>query len=163
MQQNAPDQPHHPQKKKLTDKQRRFVGEYLDPESPGYLNASQAYQQAFPNTPKEYAHKYAHIMRHRPAVQNVIQETLERHGFGIDRRLQALAEIGNGVALSEKEVVTKSGQIVTISVRPSMRERLQAVEIANKVDGTYNQQKLDLELARDEAADLRRRILKAVS
>jgi hypothetical protein len=44
-----------------------------------------------------------------------------------------------------------------------MRERLQAVEIANKVDGTYNQQKLDLELARDEAADLRRRILKAVS
>lgn len=153
-------------KKALTDKQRMFIAAYTNPEEDTYLNASKTAKKVCTGDPEKiekHANLYGYRMRHHPKVQNAIQEILEGSQFGMERRLQVLAEIGNGTSTIEKEVVTKHGEVVTIQVRPSMRERLQAVDLANKVDGTYTQQKIDMEVAKDEAAKLHNKILKDVT
>lgn len=150
----------------LTEKQRMFISAYTNPEAPTYLNATESAKKVCTGDPEKvekHANIYGYRIKHHPKVQNAIQEILDNSQFGMERRLQVLAEIGNGTSVTEKEVVTKHGEIVTIQVRPSMRERLQAVDLANKVDGTYSQQKLDMDIARDEAAKLHNKILKDVT
>jgi hypothetical protein len=150
----------------LTDRQKMFIAAYTNPEADTYLNATasaRAVVDGSPESLEKHAHIYGYRMKHHPKVENEIQRILHDSNFGMERRLQVLAEIGNGEAVVEKEVVTKAGEIVTIEVRPSLRERLQAVDLANKVDGTYSQQKIDMELARDEAAKLHKRIIKDVT
>jgi phage terminase small subunit len=153
-------------KKALTDKQRMFIAHYTNPEADTYLNATETAKKVCTGDPEnieKHANLYGYRIKHHPKVQNAIQEILEGSSFGMERRLQVLAEIGNGTSITEKEVVTKHGEVVTIQVRPSMRERLQAVDLANKVDGTYTQQKIDMEVAKDEAAKLHNKILRDVT
>jgi len=147
----------------LTGKERVFVSAYTNPESPGFLNATQSVMIASPQSKITSARARGYDITHRPAVKNAIERALDANGFGIDERLNVLARIGNGAISVEKEVVTKSGNVLSINVRPSLKERLNAIELANKMEGMYEQQKLDSDLARDEAAELRRRILKEVS
>lgn len=152
-----------PKDRPLTDKQKAFVAMYTDPDADTFLNATATAKKLVRNPDSPAVGEYGYRWRHKPQVENAIQERLEANGFGMESRLQALAQIGNGVAKTEKEIVTKSGEVVTIEVRPSIRERLQAIDLANKVDGTYSQQKIDVQTAIDESADLRKRILRDVT
>lgn len=145
----------------LTQKQKAFVAAYTNPEGDGYMNASRAAAKVSPHSknPALMGYKFAH----KPHVQREIQARLEAQGFGLEGRIETLARIGRGEISVDKEVVTKNGQIITIQERPSMKERIHAIEVANKMDGTYVQQQLDADIARDEAAELRKRILREVT
>lgn len=145
----------------LTPKERMFVNAFTDPTSPSFMHQTKAALNADPDAkqPAASGMRWAH----RPIVASEIRKILAEQGFSVDNRIHILSEIGRGSLMTEKEVVTKSGQVVTINVRPSVKERLNAIELANKFDGTYAQQQLDMDLAREEAADLRRRLLKDVT
>lgn len=147
----------------LTPKQQVFVAAYTNPGTETFMNGAKSAGVASPMLSDRYRALVAYRWKNKPAVQNAIQEQLENQGFGMDRRLQVLAEIGNGVARTTRETVTKTGQVVEVEVRPSIKERLQAIDLANKIDGTYSQQKIDIEVARDEAAKLHKKIIKDVT
>lgn len=149
-----------PREQPLTDMQKAFVNLYTNPESPGFCNATEATRILSPDS--KFPNQAGMIMRKKPHVDNAIKQRLEEHGFGQDSRLKTLSDIGNGILRYQQEFATKHG-IVALEVRPSIRERLAAIELANKMDGTYSQQKLDADIARDEAAQLRRKILRDVT
>lgn len=157
------DKENNPANKPLTKKQEVFVAAYTNPQSKGYLNQTESARIVTPGAKPEYAAMRGHAMMRHENVQNAVKRRLEDQGFGLDGRLKTLAEIGKGEMLVDKEVVTKNGQVVVIQVKPSVKERLNAIEVANKMDGTYAQQQLDMDIARDEAAALRKRILRDVT
>lgn len=145
----------------LTHKRQVFVNAYTDPTSDTFLSNQKSALKAAPNT--KYPRQLGYLMKNTPVVASEIRRLLDEQGFAIDNRLHLLSEIGRGELVTEKEIVTKNGQVVTINVRPSVSERLNAIELANKLDGTYAQQQLDMDLAKEEAAELRRRLLREVN
>jgi len=141
--------------RKLSPQAIQIIKNYVDPESPTYGNARRSYEMVRPEHTNEASMvRCSQTFMANPNVKNAIEHLLEENGFGIQQRIKTLADIGTGRAVMEKEEVTKDGEVVVVQVQPTFSERMKAVEIANKVDGTYAK----LEAAREIAVDEHKRL-----
>lgn len=151
-------------KRKLNPRQKAVIMYYTSPDSPTYGNMVGSYGQVFKgHTGHESLRKSARAFGLHPHIQKAIHHVLEENGFGIENRIQTLAEIGSGRAVMTKEEVTKDGEVVVITVKPTFGERMKAVEIANKVDGTYAKVEAAREIAVDEHKRLQNKLVQELA
>lgn len=147
--------------RELTLKQRRAILNYVDPESATYSSWLGSFKEAYgmESSPEVIAVE-ARVMKRKKHIQGAIETLLEDNGFGIGERVRVLADIGKGTATYTKEELSREGEVVELEVKPSFGERLKAVELANKVDGTYAKVEAAKELAMDEHRALRNKLVK---
>lgn len=122
-------------KGEMTMKQKLVAEEYANPESQCFLNATASYMKV--NKCKiESARAAGSMTINTPKVKNYVAQLLEDAGFGLSKRTNQLREIGSGMATRIEKRVLADGEIISYEVTPTFAERLKAIEIANKIDGT---------------------------
>lgn len=158
-----PTKPNTPKDKKLSPKQKAFVEAYTDPEGGTFLNGVQSYLRSHPDAKYNSALVQAHTDLQKPHIRNAVDQELSKYGFGKSDRLEIVAQIGRGELTYEQEQIDKYGNIRTVQVRPSITERLKAIDQANKMDGTYAEIRVAEDVAKDEARALEKKLLRDVT
>ena len=124
-------------------RQERLCQEYTDPNSPGYANQSKAGELA------GYDPSHARsIINHSPTVLNRIAGIYQEIGIGHKVRGSKLQEIISGTykhtAKTKVKGIDAGGKpidVTRVSERnPTANEVAKAIDIANRSDGTYQQQ-----------------------
>lgn len=146
--------------KELSDREERFCRIYTDKSNPEtFMRPVAAYHAAFPGVKHSTARANTSKIRKRERVRNRIQEILDEMNWGVEQRLDEARQIGQGYASYTEQRITKNGEIVEIEVKPNYSERLRALEMANRMDGSYAQVQAQKEIAVEEHKSLQKQIL----
>jgi len=148
--------------KPLKPREIAFVQGYANPASTTFGNATQSYASCHPNASIETARREGWETLTRPHIAQSVIETINNAGLGVEvradsiRRIISHKDIGRVVSRVKRneedgtvETVTESG--------PSHVATLKAIEVLNKMDGTYERGRVAADVARDEYRDLRKR------
>jgi hypothetical protein len=134
-----------------------FVQYYLDPDSDTYANAKQSYKRVHANVSDNTAGSYSNHIKHK--YVGYIQDLLYITETGIEVRLGVLSRILSGT--HERVVRTytydKAGKRrlsgETVST-PTLADTIKAIDILNKLDGTYTKQDIAAKAVSHELRDL---------
>lgn len=154
--------------KHLSPKQRAFVHNYIDPDSDTYSNGTQSYKKVYNSHSDNGAAASATQLLNKPKIQSYIEEIMEQKNIGIQDRIAALAEITKG---GQKETVIESvnpetGKVKSKTVIKSQianSDRLKAIDIANKMDGTYSKADSLNKIAEKEFEGFRKHLFRNVT
>lgn len=123
----------------LNLKQQRFIGCYIDPESPTYGNATRSYMLAYGAKYETAVTNGSRLLRNA-RVREALRREMEKMDLGIDVRLGTIADIIKGMYITESQTkyVGQNGEgkgtaITRTTPKPS--EVIKAVELANKITG----------------------------
>ena len=139
--------------KQLSPKQAIFARVFSDPESPHFMNASKAMQIASPNLSPETARSMAQEYLAKPHVANRIVEVLNRANLGVEVRAEKLADIISHRAIGKvvSRTHNEDGSAVTETTHsPSWGQVLRAIDVTNRLDGSYQAATRTVDLAADE-------------
>lgn len=139
--------------KQLSPKQAIFARVFSDPESPNFLNLTRSMKEVNPRLSDDTAHTMAREYLGKPLVANSIVERLNKANLGIEVRAEKLKDIishrGIGKVVShtrqlDDETVTETQH------NPSWGQVLRAIDVTNKLDGSYQAANRTVDLAADE-------------
>lgn len=149
----------------LTLKQKRFVHNLVDPNSPTFSNQTQSYSEAY-RRPVDDKNKYhavavdASINMTKPKIQSYIEQVMEDLGVGVKDRVQKLRDISN-LEYTKTTIFKRNGKITGEKEEsPSPTEAIRAIDTLNKMDGTYEKRRIEGELAKGEYELQRKELLK---
>jgi hypothetical protein len=125
-------------RRSLSARHELFVVYYSDPGSDTFGCARRSYMRIYRCTPRS-ADTNAWRLLSYDGVRAAVKERLERNSVGLEHRIAALAEVLEGGKDTRKEYDV-AGTLVrtTVSDRPAS-DRLKAIDILNKLDGSYDQ------------------------
>ena len=128
--------------KELTTRQEAFVAAYIDTESSTFGNGTQAYLKAHPGAKSTTANTESSRALANPKIQSAIDQALAKAGITIADRASALAEAIKGQATKEAKTyhVVEGERVLTSVVEAPAytgRDKLQAIDLVNRMDGTY--------------------------
>ncbi len=121
---------------KLRPREQIFIRAYADPTSPTFNNARRSMLAASPHLAIDSASAKATEILHKPQVRSAIHTILDRHNLGTDTRVSILKEIASTDSIDTTQL-DKDGNTVSITRSSNVRNKLKAIDIANKLDGSY--------------------------
>ena len=139
--------------------ERAFVENYISPESDTYNNGTKSAMAAYNNDNYNSSAVQASDLLKKPKIQNLIREMTEKAGIGIQDRVDILATIARGKAVKLTEMVSKDkkGEIKSTTLvknQPSCKDRINAIDVINKMDSTYTNAEAITRIAEDEYRSL---------
>lgn len=159
----TPPEPHHNGRraKEILPGRAIVADAYTDPDRVNengkhtLHNKTQSYLAGYPNASYETARGPGQKkVFEDPLVQNRIRQNLEDAGFGQKERGNILAQIGRGELTREVQRIDKEGKVVTITVEPTNTERIKAIEVANRMDGTNDEARIAGEVAKKNIKEI---------
>lgn len=144
--------------KPLKPREEEFVARYADPRSESYSDAkASAKASGFGNTPGSQEHAGWRLTKN-PRVRNRIAQVIDTMHASPEARAAVLRDVLRGETREERviEVRDADGELAqtrTESKTTSVKDRLQAIHILNRMDGTYSQA--------DAVVDVQRKALEA--
>ena len=150
-------QPLQAEKKKLNHKQ--FINFYTDIDNKEtFLNATQSYLNVYGNRSRHSASVQASKLMSRRDLRSEIDRIIQELDLGEKVRLKAIKDVLTGVYTQETvtEAEDKDGNKYksVVSKTPSARERLHAVDLLSKIDGTYDKNKAKADVMSAELKSL---------
>ena len=152
--------------RELSMRERLFIQAYTDHDSDTWLNGARSAKKSGRNRTSRGARTAGSVILARHNVRSAIEQALELRGAGLEVRMGRLADVITGSAKSYTVTTTRNGGAETVSTvekEPSARDVLQAVDLAAKLTGHYQQQQIDAPQAQREMDRLYRRIMGAGS
>lgn len=136
----------------------QFVVEITDPESPNFGNALGSAVSAMDVT-YETAHKQSYKLMRQDRIRNEIERILEERGMGKEHRSSVLIELITQKMTRKTERYNAEGELVeVVKSGPTFSDIIKAVDILNRMDGTYTDQKK----VSDQERDIHRVLMKEV-
>ena len=136
----------------------RFVVEITDPDSPTFGNALGSAVSAMDVT-YETAHKQSYKLMRQDRIRNEIERILEERGMGKEHRSSVLIELITQKMTRNTERYNEEGKLVeTVKSGPTFSDIIKAVDLLNRMDGTYSDQKK----VSDQERDVHRLLIKEV-
>jgi hypothetical protein len=159
---NLAIQPNDPRLKPLKPQQRIFAMAFGLPGSTTFGHGMKSYQEAYPGTSDEVAKVQASKLLTDTNVSRSVAEIINSAGLGVEVRADSLKRIIShrdiGRVVSRVKRNEEEGTIETITESgPSHVATLKAIEVLNKMDGTYERGRVAADVARDEYRELRKR------
>jgi hypothetical protein len=136
---------------------QKFIEYYLDPDSPSYGNASLSYKRVHTSCKPTTA--MVNSWRIKTRYIGYIQDLLALSETGIEVRLGVLSRILSGTYERVVKTYTydKAGKRrlsgETVST-PTLADTIKAIDILNKLDGTYTKQDIAAKAVSHELRDL---------
>lgn len=159
--------------------QQAFIQKITDENNPTtFGNGTQAYKQAYPGVKdSNVAKSAASRLLTNVNVKNAIQAIIESKGLSIEVRIGRLKKIVKGTAKRRvetfgvvrdqdgKPILDDNGKeqlkLQQVTVQPvPFSDQLKAIEITNRMDGTYERVKVAGDVARSEIDALYRDVMK---
>lgn len=136
----------------------QFVVEITDPDSPNFGNALGSAVSAMDVT-YETAHKQSYKLMRQDRIRNEIERILEERGMGKEHRSSVLIELITQKMSRKTERYNEEGRLVeTVKSGPTFSDIIKAVDLLNRMDGTYTDQKK----VSDQERDVHRVLIKEV-
>jgi len=128
--------------KELSTREKAFVSAYINTESPTFGNGTRSMLKAHPGIKETTAGTLANRTLKRDKIQSAIDQALAKAGITIADRASALAEAIKGQATKEAKTyhVIEGERVLTSVVEAPAytgRDKLQAIDLVNRMDGTY--------------------------
>ena len=137
----------------------RFVVEITDPDSPNFGNALGSAVSGMDVT-YETAHKQSYKLMRQDRIRNEIERILEERGMGKGHRSSILIELITQEMSRNTERFNSEGELVeVVKSSPTFSDIIKAVDLLNRMDGTYTQQKSVSDQERDEHRLLLKQIM----
>lgn len=134
----------------LNPRQRAFVTAYASRDSDSFANQTKSALSVSPTIRPSSAPITGHRLRYNVKVQTAVAALLEEAGFALPERITRLQSIAD----TETQVVTHknaAGEVVQTTTAPvPMAARLKAIDIANKLDGSYAKAEAAVDIAKRE-------------
>lgn len=151
-----------PRLKPLSPRERVFAMAYGFPGSTTFGNALQSYKVVSPAATDEVAGVGGVRMLNRDRVAMSVADIINSSGLGVEVRADSLKRIIShrdiGRVVSRVKRNEEDGTVETVTESgPSHVATLKAIEVLNKMDGTYERGRVAADVARDEYRDLRKR------
>jgi len=148
-------------KSPLKDSMEQTVLNYVDKSnSKTYLNQVQAYMAAHP---KQTNYDSARVQSSRLfAKRNVraeIDRLLRQNRAGIQERISAIASVLHGTHQRKVVTVDGNGKVSTQTYNPSAQDILKAAQELNRLEGTAEKVKMELEAESEMLRDIRKAYL----
>jgi len=136
----------------------RFVVEITDPDSPNFGNALGSAVSSMDVT-YETAHKQSYKLLRQDRIRNEIERILEERGMGKEHRSSILIELITQKMTRKTERYNAEGELVeVVKSGPTFSDIIKAVDLLNRMDGTYSEQKKVF----DKERDVHRALIKEV-
>ena len=151
--------------RKLTLKQETFAKAYTTIGTKTFGNGRQSALLAYNAKNPETAGAIATETLSKPYVRSYIGQLLDEMDLGVEVRSRVVREVILGTQTPTiTETTHPDGSITTTKVtRPvSATARLKAVDLLNRMDGTYSRAGVEGEVARQEYAELRSRVIRQI-
>ena len=139
---------------------QQFIRNFTNPESETFSNGKLSYMKAYPNANEETAVRVSGLIRRDPQYKNIIQQMFDYYQFGQEDRASMAADIGKGIASYTETVIDAKGNEHTVTRYPNFNERWKAMDMANKMDGSYAKAQADIDLQKEEAKKVMRQVEK---
>jgi hypothetical protein len=139
---------------------QQFIRNLTNPESETFSNGKLSYMKAYPNANEETALRASGLIRRDPQMKSIIQQMFDYYHFGQEDRASMAADIGKGIATYTETIVDAKGHEHTVTKYPTFNDRLRAMDMANKMDGSYARAQAETDLAKEEAKKLMRQVEK---
>ena len=124
---------------------------YYDKYSDTYGNKTKSVLKADPSKSYTQASQYGCELLRKPKIKAAITDLLTTQKTSLMVRLKTLGDILGGDHRTQTQYQDKSGDIVqTITTTPSARDKIQAADQLNKIDGTYLKQETRYSVMRKE-------------
>jgi phage terminase small subunit len=151
----------------VTTKQKAFAQNYIDPNSPTFGNGTQSALRAgySKSGNKDVAKSIASETLRKPYVQTYMSALLDKIGLNHEVRLLALYDVitaKHRVTVTETEHSDGSKTVSTTRAPVRDADRIKAIDVLYKVDGSYARAGAEGEAARKEYEDMRKRIMREV-
>ena len=148
--------------KPLKPREQAFVKAYADPASATFGNATQSYLQAYKGVAYDTARTEGCNHLTKPYIAQSVIEVINNAGLGVEVRADSLKRIIShrdiGRVVSRVKRNQEDGTVETVTESgPSHVATLKAIEVLNRMDGTYERGRVAADVARDEYRDLRKR------
>ena len=135
----------------------------ISPSSPTYGNFRGSARAALPHLRPAGHNMRAHRLKQNESVREAIGPLLLRMGAGRDVRARMTADVLTGGYVSSTRMTYtdhegRESQTV-VERQPSASDVLKAVDISNKMDGTYSENKAKAQVVSDTFRGLMKRIL----
>lgn len=143
----------------MNPRQEVFVSKYTDINDPKtFSNATQSALVACNSSTREVASVQGTRLLSNVSVKNAIDEQLKELNLDSKVRLKAIKEVILANYKQETETIStdKAGNTYTAKTykTPSARERLQAVDLIEKISGTYDKNKAKADIMSSELKSL---------
>lgn len=149
----------------LTVKEYNFLKYLINPDSPTYSNKTRSYMLAYDRENYHTCATEAHRVLKKPKIQRAYRELLNRAGLSRQDLVATLSDIiHNKTTQTTHKQGTAGGKAVDIieTRDVSVRDRLQAIHIVNKLSGDYDLTRAAVHQQTKEYADLRKRMMRHV-
>ena len=145
--------------KQLTLKQQSFIDNYTDPENGiTYGNATQSYLKAHSGITYDTAKQEGHRNLTKPYIKNEIERIIDEIGLGSKVRMQAINSIitNNHHTTTTTTTHDKDGNEYTSTTvkTPTARELITAVDLVERITGTYDKNKVKADVMSSELKQL---------
>jgi hypothetical protein len=119
----------------LNIRQRAAIEAYVDPSSKTFGVGASSYNTAYPPTNvKSASNKMADLMG-IPRVKKAISELASKYRVGPEHRVQKLAELIHSG--DTEEILNKENVVVRTIRKPIHRDAVRAIDMLNRLDGSY--------------------------
>ena len=149
-------------KRKLTLKQQLFIDNYVNKDNPKtFSNGTQSVMEAYNYDNKNMSAVQANNLLSNSNVVDSIQQYIDDLGMGSKVRLKSINQVITGKHLKTTSTITtdtegkKYKSITTTS--PSASETLKAVDLVEKITGTYDKNKAKADIITEELKGLIRK------
>ena len=132
-----------PSEQRLTLKQKAFCKALVDPDAETYSNATKSALKTYNTTDYMTAATIGHDNLNNPKLQNYIERLLDDHRAGSKVRATKLGDILHSDTIGTIQTVRSSDGTQTTKRGPSYSEVIKAVDIANKMSGLYDRQRVE--------------------
>jgi hypothetical protein len=138
----------------------RFVVEITDPASPNFGKALGSAESAM-NVTYNTAHKQSYKLMRQDRIRNEIERILEERGMGKEHRSSILIELITQKMSRTTERFNAEGELVeVVKSGPTFSDIIKAVDLLNRMDGTYTDQKKSSDKERDEHRIILKEVMK---
>lgn len=143
----------------MTPKQQAFINYYTNINNPKtFGNATQSTIKAYNNNNHNYAKVQGSRLIANDNIKSEIDRVLKELNLDSKVRLKAIKEVILANYKQETETIStdKAGNTYTAKTykTPSARERLQAVDLIEKISGTYDKNKAKADIMSSELKSL---------
>ena len=141
----------------LTLKQQGFINAYTDPGNGlTFGNKTQSYMEGYKTDNKGVASVEGSRLLDNPRVKSELDRIIDDMNMGSKVRMQTINEVMTGSYMQATHTTTtdKDGNEYhsSTSKGPTSRDRLQAIDLLSKIDGTYDKNKVKADVM---SADLK--------
>lgn len=143
----------------LKPRQQQAMAAYIDPSSPTHGNGTQSWKTAYKAAESSVgASVNMSRLLNSTNGQRAVRELMEFHSLGTERRIRKLSELVHGGNEQVVQTFNKDGELVrTVTSTGPQSDRLKAIDILNRMDGSY----AEAEAVQSVAAEAAKQLIRA--